>query len=153
MKLPIAAFLALAMAVSACVMPGAPAAPAAPTPTPAPAPPPENVTPSAEEAAPSLAPTPTEAVREIILEADDAGFYPSGTVEVDQGETVRITFEVRTGTTYFGGLDFRSEKFNTGTVKPGESTTVEFIADKPFTFTSYWPASNVKKADGQVVIR
>lgn len=91
--------------------------------------------------------------KEFTIEADDGGFYPSGTVTVNKGDNVKITFKVRTSGTYFGGLDFRSSVWgDTGTVKPGESTIVEFTADKTFTFTSYWPVSNVKKAAGQVIV-
>ncbi len=101
----------------------------------------------------TVATTTTTQLKTFTIEADDSGFYPSGTITVSKGDRVKITFVVRTSGTYYGGLDFRSSVWgDTGTVKPGESTTVEFTADKTFTFTSYWPVSNVKKADGQVVV-
>lgn len=101
---------------------------------------------------PECAGQPAQA-KEFTIEADDTGFYPSGMVTVSKGGLVKITFSVRAAGTYFGGLDFRSEVWgDTGTVKPGESKTVEFTAGKTFTFTSYWPASNQKKADGQVIV-
>lgn len=90
-------------------------------------------------------------LKEFTIEADDNGFYPSGTVNVNAGDTVRITFVVLEDTTYFGGLDFRSSAWgDTGKVSPGASTTVEFVADNTFQFRSYWPSSNVLKATGTV---
>lgn len=97
--------------------------------------------------------TTTTQLRTFTIEADDSGFYPSGKINVNKGDRVKITFVVKTTNTYFGGLDFRSIVWgDTGTVKPGESKTVEFTADNTFTFTSYWPISSVKKSDGQVVV-
>lgn len=84
--------------------------------------------------------------------ADDNGLYPQ-TVTVPKDAIVNITFKVRTQNVYYGGLDFRSTKFNTGTVKPGGETTVQFTADESFTYTSYWPVSNRKKADGTINVQ
>ena len=86
------------------------------------------------------------------IEADDNGFYPSSEVRVKKGAEVKLTFTVRTTNVYFGGLDFRSSKFKTASVKPGQSTTVEFVADESFEFTSWWPASERLKARGNVVV-
>lgn len=66
---------------------------------------------------------------------------------------VKINFLVGTANVYYGGLDFRSSKFKTDSVKPGATTDVKFIADKSFDFTSYWPLSGVKKAIGKVVAK
>ena len=97
--------------------------------------------------------TTTTQVKVFTLEADDLGFYPDGTVTVNKGDNVEIEFVVRTSGTYYGGLDFRSSIWgDTGTVKPGEAKTVQFIANDSFIFTSYWPVSNVKKTDGHVVV-
>lgn len=85
------------------------------------------------------------------IEADDYGFYPSGDVSVAKNSNVEITFKVRNTNVYYGGLQIKSEKFDTGSIAPGGEKTVSFVADKTFTFTSYWPLSGVKKADGQVV--
>ncbi len=87
----------------------------------------------------------------IVIEADDNGNYPTS-ITVNEGDNVKVTFKVREDNVYYGGLDFRSSYFNTGKIRPGSSKTVEFIADKTFTYTSYWPSSNVKKADGTVVV-
>ena len=88
----------------------------------------------------------------ITLEADDNGFYPSSEIRVKKGTKVKLTFTVRTTNVYFGGLDFRSSKFRTASVAPGQSTTVEFTADESFGFSSYWPASSRLKARGNVVV-
>ncbi len=85
------------------------------------------------------------------VEADDKGLYPQ-TIQVTISSIVNITFKVRTQNVYYGGLDFRSTKFNTGTVKAGGETTVQFTADESFTYTSYWPVSNVIKATGDIIV-
>ena len=86
--------------------------------------------------------------------ADDNGFYIDGSevseISVEQNGEVTITFEVDPDETYYGGLDFRSNKFDSPDVPPGETWSVTFIADNEFTITSYWPSSNVKKADLRV---
>jgi hypothetical protein len=92
-------------------------------------------------------------VFEFTLEADDFGFYPQSTIEVPKGAKVKITFVVRTSNVYYGGLDFRSPKFETRQVRPGEKATVEFVADESFTFTSYWPLSGVQKTTGRVIVK
>lgn len=100
-----------------------------------------------------IPPPPRPAATEIRLEADDNGFYPSGNISVSKGSIVKLAFVVRTINVYYGGLDFRSLKFKTESVKPGGSTIVEFTADESFTITSYWPASGVRKADLRVEIK
>jgi len=66
-------------------------------------------------------------------------------ITVPKGTPVTITFFVNTQGTYYGGLDFRSSVLNTGTIKVGESKTISFNANQSFSFTPYWPASNVAK--------
>lgn len=83
---------------------------------------------------------------EFKLEADDSGFYPSNLITVAKGAKVILHFAVRPEQVYFGGLDFRSAKFKTGTVERGGTTTVEFIADETFSVTSYWPLTDTPKA-------
>ena len=92
-------------------------------------------------------------LQEFKIEAADSGFYPSGTITVKKGSKVKIHFIVRSTGVYFGGLDFRSSKFRTESVKPGGTTSVEFTADEPFEFSSYWPASGVLKTTGKVVVQ
>ena len=86
------------------------------------------------------------------IEADDNGFYPSSEIRVPKGARVILEFRVRELGVYFGGLDFRSDVFKTGTVLPGQSKKVEFIAERSFEFTSWWPASERLKARGNVVV-
>ncbi len=90
---------------------------------------------------------------EIKIEADDRGFYPDSTITVKKGAKVKINFMVRETNVYYGGLDFRSSKFKTASAKPGETAAVEFTADESFEFTSWWPASNVLKSTGKVVVQ
>ncbi len=126
-----------------------------------PAPPTQTPPPSAPQPTPpqSIQPPPTPLTSTLPepvwlkIEADDRGFYPRDGVSVPRGARVAITFAVRTENVYFGGLDFRSQKFKTESVKPGGSTQVEFTADEPFTITSYWPASGVRKADLRVDVK
>jgi len=94
---------------------------------------------------------PEPSIQEFVIEADDDGLYPSS-IEVKKGDSVKIIFVVRSKNVYFGGLDFRSDYFTTETGFSGSNVTVEFTAEKPFSFTSYWPASNTKKATGNVIV-
>lgn len=87
------------------------------------------------------------------IEADDNGFYPQNSLTVSKGSKVSLTFVVRKEGVYYGGLDFRSSKFKTETVKPGGSTSVEFTADESFRITSYWPLTDTRKADLQIEIK
>lgn len=86
------------------------------------------------------------------VEADDSSLYPRR-LEVPRGTMIRITFKVRSQGVYYGGLDFRSSKFTTGTVLPGMEKTVEFTVDESFRYTSYWPVSDRRKADGEIEVR
>jgi len=67
------------------------------------------------------------------------------TITVPAGTPVTITFGADAGTTYHGGLDFRSSVTNTGTIAPGSKKTVTFTATKSFSFTPYWPSTNIAK--------
>ena len=107
-----------------------------PAPPPLPPPPPTTIVPE---------------VQTFTVDADDNGFSPSE-IRVKKGTIVKVTFNVSKTNVYFAGLDFRSPKFDTGSIAPGDSTTVEFTADKSFEFKSYWPSSGVLKAIGRVVV-
>jgi hypothetical protein len=99
--------------------------------------------------------TPTiqaQTLKEAKVEADDYGFYPSS-LEFTRGAKVKLYLFVRSSNVYYGGLDFRSEKFKTVPIKPGQKTEVEFIADKDFIIESYWPLSNVKKAELKIIVK
>ena len=93
------------------------------------------------------------ALAEFKVEADDGGFYPTDVISVTKGSRVRLHLIVRTDKVYFGGLDFRSDKFKTESVRPGGETIAEFSADSPFVISSYWPLSGVKKAELRVEIK
>lgn len=90
------------------------------------------------------------------IDADDNGFYINNEeverINVDSGDLVDITFNVRTQDVYYGGLDFRGCKESTAPAKPGESVKFEFSAEENCTITSYWPSSGVKKADLEVIV-
>ncbi|MFZ8806380.1 MAG: hypothetical protein ACO2OW_02290 [Minisyncoccia bacterium] len=96
--------------------------------------------------------TQTQTTVEAKVEADDYSFYPSS-LEFTKGAKVKLYLYVRSSNVYYGGLDFRSEKFKTEPVRPGQNTEVEFIADKDFIIESYWPLSNVKKAELKVIVK
>lgn len=112
--------------------------------------PPSTATTDTATTPPPAAP---ETVLELGLVADDYGFYPESTIEVPKGAKVALLIAVKDTNVYYGGLEFRSLKFKTGSIKPGGTARVEFIADQSFEFSSYWPLSNVLKATGKVVVR
>lgn len=67
------------------------------------------------------------------------------TLNVKKGDKISVTFKVDTNNVYYGGLEFKSDVVSTKPLKPGESETVTFTADKSFDFTPYWYQSNVQK--------
>src|SRR3989344_6893241 len=83
---------------------------------------------------------PAPQVYEYTIEADDRGFYPGDDITVNKGDTVKITFNVRTTNVYYGGLQIKSKYFDTKSIKPGASKTVEFTAVDTQKITSYWPS-------------
>ena len=91
----------------------------------------------------------TSAVKEFTIEADDIGLYPE-TITVNKNDKVKITFKVRQDKVYYGGLDFKSDYFNTGKVLPGSMEVVEFTAQETFNYKSYWPSSSRLKATGTI---
>jgi hypothetical protein len=125
--------------------------------------PPCRVYPECKIPAPTFIPTPIippdvlvpnvpPGIIEFIIDADDAGFYPSSEIRVQKGIRVYLTFNVRRTNVYYAGLDFKSSKFNTSRIDPGGSTTVSFQADESFEFKSYWPSTGVLKATGRVIV-
>ena len=93
---------------------------------------------------------------EFFIEADDRGFYIDGadigSISADSGETLKITFSVRSTGVYYNGLDFKGCGLNTEKVSPGDSTTVEFTPSSTCTITSYWPSSSRVKDNLQVIV-
>lgn len=79
-----------------------------------------------------------------VVDADDETASQTQ-LNVAKGHTIAITFNVKNGSTYHGGLDFRSDLLTTGTIPTGSSKTVTFTANKSFTLVPYWPSSNIKK--------
>jgi uncharacterized protein YxeA len=67
------------------------------------------------------------------------------TLNVKKGAKINVTFKVDTNDVYHGGLEFKSDVVSSKPLKPGESDTVTFTADKSFDFTPYWYQSQVKK--------
>lgn len=67
------------------------------------------------------------------------------TLNVKKGDTITVTFKVDTDNVYHGGLQFQSDVVSSKAIKPGDSDTVTFTADKSFDFTPYWYQSQVKK--------
>lgn len=121
---------------------------------PTPAPPAVKLEEKIEILEPASVPVaPAETIQEFKLEADDLGFYPSGEIKASKDAKVKLHFLVRKDRVYYAGLDFRSDKFKTASIKPGDSVTVEFTANESFDFSSYWPASGVLKARGKVTIQ
>lgn len=67
------------------------------------------------------------------------------TLNVKKGDKITVTFKVDTNNVYHGGLEFKSDVVSSKAIKPGDSDTVTFTADKSFDFTPYWYQSGVKK--------
>src|SRR3989338_54336 len=88
---------------------------------------------------------------EFTIVADEKSINPQ-IVEVKKGQKVKITFEFNDDKIYFGGLDLKSDYWNTVEYQKGsgKNAVVEFIADKSFSYTGYWPDTAAKKASGQV---
>ncbi|HWB38692.1 MAG TPA: hypothetical protein VG604_00430 [Candidatus Saccharimonadales bacterium] len=66
-------------------------------------------------------------------------------INVRKGDTIKITFKVDTSEVYHGGLEFKSDVVSSKPIKPGDSDTVSFVADKSFDFTPFWYQSNIQK--------
>ena len=105
-----------------------------------------------QEPAPAEQP-PAPELKEFSILADDHKFDPSS-ISVNKGDIVRITFNFNDEDIYYGGLDIKSDYFSVKYRKSDaeKSQSVEFTADKPFTFTSYWPSTGVRKASGKVEV-
>jgi len=84
-------------------------------------------------------------IQKFTITADDSSASPEE-INVTAGNIVEITFSVAGSNVYDGGLDFRSSVVNSGTIHTAESKTISFKADKSFSFTPYWPASNIAKS-------
>lgn len=117
------------------------------TPAPAREPTPPTPLPAGNPAVPSQAPSSaseTLTPKSFAVNGSDNGADLT-TITVAAGTPVTITFGADENGTYHGGLDFRSSIVNTGTIAPGSSKSVSFTATKSFSFTPYWPATNIAK--------
>lgn len=94
---------------------------------------------------------PSSRYYEFTLEADDGGFYPNSLV-VSRGSRVKIDFLVKASNVR-NSLEFRSDKFKTDPVNPGASTVVEFTAEEPLVFYSYWPGTDIIRGKGSLIIK
>jgi flagellin-specific chaperone FliS len=108
--------------------------------------------------APAVAPVSVrEPDQKFKFEADNFGFYEPYPAKIDalnlnKGVKIRIDFFVRPENVYSDGLDIRSSKFKTITIKPGGSAAVEFVADESFLISSVWPAADAVKANLKVTV-
>jgi hypothetical protein len=115
-----------------------PKAPVAPAPTPV-----EPVTESAPTTTPQMA-TYRPVTQLYTVHASDTT-ADLKTIEINKGDTLNLTFAVDPRNNYHGGLDFRSDVISTGTVLPGQSKMISFVPDHSFSFTPYWPSSDIAK--------
>jgi len=92
--------------------------------------------------------TPTEqaGIKPVAITAAATSTTPD-TVNVNQGDKVVITFNVKSQGVYHGGLEFKSADpvIESDPIQPGSSGNVTFTATKSFKFTPYWYQSGVKK--------
>ncbi|QQG39942.1 MAG: hypothetical protein HYS81_00845 [Candidatus Aenigmatarchaeota archaeon] len=92
---------------------------------------------------------PPETVTYTVL-ADDNGFYREDGTRISSITIAQTKAKIKFKTTedvYYGGLDFKSAKFNSPKVPPqSEWTSPEFEMDTDFEVKSYWPSSGVLKA-------
>lgn len=58
---------------------------------------------------------------------------------------MNLTINVKTTGVYFGGIDFRGNSIDTGTIKAGEFKTITFTADNSVTLRGYWPSNGQQK--------
>src|SRR3989344_6089025 len=81
---------------------------------------------------------PVGVVKEFTVLGSNFSFTPNS-LEVKQGDTVKITFKSANGT-----HDFKIDEFQVATkqIKSGESETVEFAADKTGSFEYYCSVGN-----------
>lgn len=103
---------------------------------------PPSVTPSSSAtSSPTVTAQPKQSFS---VSGNDAAGSPTNII-VAKGTLVSITFTADAQGTYHGGLDFRSSVISTGPIAPGSSRTISFTAENSFSFTPYWPATNIAK--------
>lgn len=65
-----------------------------------------------------------------------------GSVEVNKGDTVRLTLTADPRNNYHGGLEFRSGVVDPIRILNGQSVMITFVAETSFAFTPHWPGFN-----------
>ena len=95
-------------------------------------------------------------VKEFVIDADDNGFYINGvdtpSISASSGESLKITFNVRTTSVSYGGLQFGGCGKIFGKATPGNSVIAELSPSSSCTITSYWPYKSVIKDRLQISI-
>ncbi|MEW5805551.1 MAG: hypothetical protein AB1721_02415 [Patescibacteria group bacterium] len=105
-----------------------------------PLPSPTDLSPSPTESplsSSSPAVSPFQRGKMVRIDVDDtgAGMYQ---LSVKKQTKVTLTLNVMTLNVSYGGLDFKSPVVNTGIILPGQSKTVEFIAEQSFDLIPYY---------------
>jgi hypothetical protein len=104
---------------------------------------PTPTTPPASSTTPPTTPPTPPTIQSFAIAADDNTATPSE-ISVAKDAIVQITFNVGSNV-YYGGLDFKSNVVNSGTIAANNSKTISFKATESFFFTPYWPASSIAK--------
>ncbi len=114
-------------------------------------------TPAAEEA-----PASTSSTKEFSIMVSEKGVIGEKTFTVKKGDLVKLTITVDVKDVSFNGeqiiapaqkgLKPEEYIFDSDHVKPGQSKTFEFIAEKSFDFGVYWPGPSVLKGKGHFVV-
>jgi hypothetical protein len=79
-------------------------------------------------------------------------FQPTGSLNVNSGDNVTITFSVPSPDPYCCGIRVKSNgtEFDTGTIAKGSNKVVNFTAGSSFGFAATWPNGGPVKATGSV---
>lgn len=99
---------------------------------------------------------PTSTAKEYTMEYDESGYYTNGqktpSISVKGGDSVKITYQVRSTNVYPGGAQFRGCGATSASVPPGGTTSIQFTASSTCTITAYWPDTNIAKVSMGVVV-
>ncbi|MBI2056718.1 hypothetical protein HYT91_00495 [Candidatus Pacearchaeota archaeon] len=94
-------------------------------------------------------------VKEFSIFIDEKSVNPK-TINVNKGDIIKIIFNFNPNNIYYGGLDIKDseKKYINVQYRKGENPvkTTEFIAEKSFTYTGYWPNTNKAKASGNFIV-
>ncbi len=96
-------------------------------------------------------------VSNFTINANDTGFYMDSmnisSVSVNKSAMVNITFNVSSTGVSSQGLRFRGCGQETNATEPGNSTSMQFIANESCNITSYQPIIlDIRKADIEVIV-